>query len=46
MKIKFGLLVLAFLAALAPASAQRKVKKVEVEKCRRKRWLTSMLIRL
>ena len=31
MKIKFGLLVLAFLAALAPASAQRKVKKVEVE---------------
>ena len=31
MKIKFGLLVLAFFAALAPASAQRKVKKVEVE---------------
>lgn len=32
MKIKFGLLVLAFLSALSPVSAQRKVKKVEVEK--------------
>ena len=32
MKIKFGLLVLAFLSALTPVSAQRKVKKVEVEK--------------
>ena len=31
MKIKFGLLVLAFLSALTPVSAQRKVKKVEVE---------------
>ena len=31
MKIKFGLLVLAFLSALTPVSAQRKVKKVEVD---------------
>ena len=29
MKIKFGLLVLAFLSALTPVSAQRKLKKVE-----------------
>ena len=28
MKIKFGLLVLAFLSALSPVSAQRKLKKV------------------
>lgn len=28
MKIKFGLLVLAFLSALTPVSAQRKLKKV------------------
>ena len=29
MKIKFGLLVLAFLSALTPVFAQRKLKKVE-----------------
>ena len=29
MKIKFGILVLAFLSALTPVSAQRKLKKVE-----------------
>lgn len=28
MKIKFGLLVLVFLSALSPVSAQRKLKKV------------------
>jgi hypothetical protein len=37
MKIKFGLLVLAFLSALTPVSAQRKLKKVEPEEASKNR---------
>ena len=37
MKIKFGLLVLAFLSALTPVSAQRKLKKVEPKEASKNR---------